>query len=428
MGDNARFKAFSLLDDIITNGKYANLTLKSSLGGFDERDRAFICALVYGTLDKLIALDYVILLFAKGRIQPKIRNILRLGAYQIIYMDRVPDSAAVNTSVELAQSVGKGMLKGYINGVLRSISRGKSNIKYPQEPVKRIAYKYSYPEFIVRELISELGEKEAESFCAYEGEHKTVLRVDRSKALTEDIRQKLGGEKSRFFDDCFYLPGEPSMLENGICSVQGEASMAAVRALDPQKGEKILDACAAPGGKTVYIASLMQNGSVTALEKYAHRTELIKKNAERCGYAYMIEAVCADAAEIKLTEEYDRVLADVPCSGLGVLEQKPEIKNTITADALKEIEDIQSKILDNISRYVKKGGVLVYSTCTVRKRENIMQVEKFLKNNADFSLDSLENVFGGIWGDEHDMSKGYIALYPHKDRTDGFFIARMKRN
>ncbi len=428
MGDKVRIRAFELLDGIITDGKYANLALKGSLAGFDERDRAFICALVYGTLDKMIALDYIISLYAKGRIQPKIRNILRLGAYQIMYMDRVPDSAAVNTSVDIAQSVGKGMLKGYINGVLRSISRDKENIKYPQENVKRIAYKYSYPEFIVRELIGEIGEKETEAFCAFEGEHRTVLRVDRSKADIETVRRKLGGEKSRFFDDCFYISGEPSMLENGICSVQGEASMAAVRALAPQKGEKILDACAAPGGKTVYIASLMQSGKITALEKYAHRTELIRKNAERCGYAYMIEAVNADAATAELAQKYDRVLVDAPCSGLGVLEQKPEIKNTLTADALKEIEITQAKILVNAAQYVKKGGILVYSTCTVRQNENLRQVEKFLKSFPEFSFDPLDGVFGEAFSAEHDLKKGYIALYPHKDNTDGFFIARMKRN
>ena len=258
--DKARLQAFYLLDDIIQNKKYANLTLKNSLKDFDARDKAFICALVYGTLDKLINLDYVISLFAKGKINSKVKNILRLGVYQLLYMSKVPDNAAVSTSVDIAKKIGKGMLKGYINGVLRNISRNKEEIKYPENKIEYLSKKYSYPEFFVKELIDDIGFKEAEMFLSYEEEHRTCVRVDKNKADINKIKEELKGSESLYFDDCFYISGEPKYLNNGICSVQSEASMAAVKALQIKKGDTVLDCCAAPGGKTVYIASLLKEG------------------------------------------------------------------------------------------------------------------------------------------------------------------------
>ncbi|MBR2860783.1 MAG: 16S rRNA (cytosine(967)-C(5))-methyltransferase RsmB [Clostridia bacterium] len=428
MIDLARKQAFLLLDDIISNKKYANLTLKNGLNGFDERDRAFICNLVYGTLDKMISLDYVISLFAKGRIQPKIKNVLRLGAYQILFLERVPDSAAVNTSVELAQSIGKGALKGYVNGVLRSISKNKENIPYPKDNVQRISYKYSYPEFLVRELISELGDKEAESFCGHVEDHKTCLRVDENKASVSQIKEQLNAQSGVYFDNCIYVSGEPALLENGVCSVQGEASVAVVNALKLEENDTLLDCCAAPGGKTVYAATKLKSGKILALDKHEHRVELIKKNAQRCGYEHIITALSADMAKNNSFEAFDKVLVDAPCSGLGVIGQKPEIKNTCTPEGFAELEKIQKTILQNASAFVKRGGTLVYSTCTVRNKENIDNVTYFLENNPEFSLDSLEGCFGESFEKNRDLSKGYVQLYPHKDKIDGFFIARMKRN
>lgn len=426
--DKARRQAFLLLDDVIQNKKYANLTLKNSLDGFDSRDRAFISALVYGTLDKLISIDYIISLYAKGKIQTKVRNLIRMGVYQIVYMDKVPDSAAVSTTVELAQRIGKGMLKGYINGVLRTVSREKNNIKYPQEPEKYIAAKYSYPEFFVKELIEEWGKDEAEAFCKFDEAHRTSLRVDRSKADPKEIKAQLQGEDSLFFDDCFYITGEPRMLENGVCSVQSEASMAAVRALAPEKNERILDACAAPGGKTVYAASLMQEGEIVALDKHLNRVKLIESNVKRCGYEKIVSAMQADMTEKQDLGTFDRILVDAPCSGMGVLGQKPEIKNTVTPEGFWEIEEIQRKILFSACDMLKKGGVLVYSTCTVRKQENIKVIQDFLKARPDFRLSSLKGLLGENLEKICDVEKGYVELYPHKHGTDGFFIARLEKN
>ena len=425
--DKVRLKAFLLLDDIIQNKKYANLTLKHAINEFDQRDKAFIVALVYGVLDKLITIDYIISLFAKGKIQPKIKNMLRMGVYQIVFMDKVPDSAAVSTSVDIAQKVGKGMLKGYINGVLRNISRNKENIEYPKDKIKYISVKYSFPEFFVKELSEEIGISECEKFCAFEDNHNTCIRVDENKADIKEIKQKLNGQNSFYFDNCFYIDGEPEMLNEGVCSVQSEASIAVVNALGLSENDTLLDCCAAPGGKTVYAATKIKTGKITALDIHPHRVELIKNNAKRCSYENIIEAKQADMTKEQNLGTFDKVLVDALCSGLGVLGQKPEIKNTITPDGIKEIESIQKLILNNASKHVKKGGILVYSTCTVRKKENIDLVLDFLNNNSEFSLVSLSGLMGENFEQTHDLNKGYVQMYPHIDKTDGFFIARMKR-
>ncbi|MBE7091565.1 MAG: 16S rRNA (cytosine(967)-C(5))-methyltransferase RsmB [Clostridiales bacterium] len=426
--DKARHRAFLLLDDIIQNKKYANLTLKKSILDFEQRDRSFIVALVYGTLDKLITIDYVISLYAKGKIQPKIRNILRMGVFQIMFMDKVPDSAAVSTSVDIAQKVGKGMLKGYINGVLRNISRNKLNIEYPKDKHKFLSSKYSYPEFFVKDLVEELGFEECEKFCSFSDNHRTCIRVDENKANINEIKSKLNGQDSIYFNNCFYIEGEPQMLENGICSVQSEASVAVVKALGLNENDTLLDCCAAPGGKTVYAATFLKNGKIMAFDKHAHRVELIKNNAKRCGYSHIIDSKQADMTVMDNYGVYDKVLVDAVCSGLGVVGQKPEIKNTVTPEGLREIEKIQAKILENASKCVKNGGVLVYSTCTVRKKENIDIINNFLKNNKDFVLSSMEGLMGEKFERNHDLKKGYIQLYPHTDKTDGFFIARMLKS
>lgn len=418
-----------LLDEITSKHKYSNLTVKYGLDGFDARDRAFITALVYGTLDKMIHLDYVLSLYAKGRLQPKIRNLLRLGAYQILYMDRIPDSAAVDSSVTLAETIGKGPLKGYINGVLRTVSREKENIPYPEETAARISVQYSYPEFLVREMILEHGAARTEEMCAFEGEHRTCLRVNTEKIGISEFKEKLAlpWKNGKYFDDCVYIEGEPCFLEEGLCCVQGEASMAVVRALAPQRGERILDCCAAPGGKTVYIAQRMQQGSIVALDKHEHRVKLIESNVQRCGVADRVEARVADMTQEQHLGSFDRVLADVPCSGLGVVEQKPEIKNTVTPQNLAELEKVQTQILENASRCVRPGGILVYSTCTVRKAENEEIIKRFLAAHPEFILDSLKGDLGEKLEQGRKAEHGFLQFYPERDGIDGFFIARMKR-
>ena len=425
MIDKARKKAFVLLTEVLEEGKFSNLALKKGLEGFSQIDKSFITALVYGTIDKIINIDYVISLYARGKVNAKVKNILRLGAFQVLYMDKVPDSAAVNTSVELAKDIGKGMLSGFINGVLRNVSRNKQNIPYPKEDVKRISVKYSYPEFLVAEMIAARGVEATELACKYEGEHKTCLRF-LSKEKMQEFCAKNESMPARYFDECAYISGEAKI--SAEVSVQSESSLAAVKALSVKQNENVLDCCAAPGGKTVCIAQALNgNGKVKALDKYPHRVELIKNNAKRCNVADTVEAFCADMTSENDLGLFDKVLVDAPCSGLGVVDQKPEIKLNITPEALKEIEQTQIKILQNASKHVKSGGVLVYSTCTVRDQENIDIVKQFLQKNKDFYLDDMTNLFGTKFEQGRQVEKGFVQLYPEKDLIDGFFISRMKR-
>lgn len=203
--------------------------------------------------------------------------------------------------------------------------------------------------------------------------------------------------------------------------------MAVVRALAPQRGERILDCCAAPGGKTVYIAQRMQQGSIVALDKHEHRVKLIESNVQRCGVADRVEARVADMTQEQYLGSFDRVLADVPCSGLGVVEQKPEIKNTVTPQNLAELEKVQAQILENASRCVRPGGILVYSTCTVRKAENEEIIKRFLAAHPEFILDSLKGDLGEKLEQGRKAEHGFLQFYPERDGIDGFFIARMKR-
>lgn len=424
--DKARKKAFLLLEEILRDSKYSNLALKNGLDGFDERDRAFICALVYGTLDKLINLDYIISLYARGRIQPKIRNILRISIYQIMYMERVPDFSAVKCGVDLCENIGKGMLKGYVNGVLRSVAKNKDNIEYPKDRVGYISKKYSYPEFLVKEFILERGDTAAERFCAFDGEHETSVRVSGDDFAKTMVRHH--GRHALYFDNFFYTKDMNGLTEDKACFIQSEASYAACLALSAKENDRILDACAAPGGKTVCLASIIKSGEIIACDKHPHRVELIKKNVQRAGAENTVKAVCADWTRDNDLGEFDRVLVDAPCSGLGVLGKKPEIKNTVSERGFKELENMQFSILSNAAKHLKRGGILVYSTCTVRNGENIGIVEKFLKENADFSLDSLSGLLGEKFENGKELKKGFLQLYPEIDLTDGFFIARMKKN
>lgn len=425
MIDKPRKKAYALLTQVLEEKKFSNLALKKGLDGFSELDKAFITALVYGTIDKIINIDYIISLYARGRVQPKVQNILRLGAYQLLFMEKVPVSAAVNTSVELAKDIGKGMLSGFINGVLRNIARNIGQFPLPEDEVKCLSVKYSYPEFLVKEMLKNRGKEATEKALVYNGEHLTCLRF-LSKKEKDIFAKNNDCENAKYFDECAYVKGEIKLTKS-VC-VQSESSLAAVKALDINEGETVLDCCAAPGGKTVCIAQLLKNtGKVVALDKYPHRVELIKSNAKRCGVDSFVDARCADMTSCNNLGQFDKVLVDAPCSGLGVAEQKPEIKLNVTIDGLKELEQTQKTILQNASRLVKPGGVLVYSTCTIRKEENIDVIKQFLEKNKDFYLDDMTGLFGERFEKERNVKCGFLQLYPETDLIDGFFISRMKR-
>ncbi len=416
--DAVRETALKTLYETDINGAYSNIALKNALAGenFSDRDRAFVTSLVYGVIDKEITLDHVIGQYSKiklKKLSPYILLILRMGIYQILFMDKIPDSAAVNESVTLAKRYGHKASAGYVNGVLRSVIRG--GIEYPKDKNRYLEIRYSYPEWIVKKWVSDFGYEFTESLMkAFERPARLTLRPNTLKTNAPQLCRLLAEYGAEESDGAVMCRGfdiaKNDLYKNGYFSVQDKAAQDAVKVLAPKRGYKVIDMCAAPGGKTAHMAEMMGNdGEILAFDIYPHKAELIDKNAARLGIDIIKTEVC-DAAEHdpRLDGSADRVLCDVPCSGLGIIGRKPEIKRARHED-LPELYKIQRRVLDNGAAYVKPGGTLVYSTCTIDRRENEGRISEFLAENGGF---------------EKEYEKTY---YPHIDNTDGFYICGLKR-
>lgn len=446
--DKARETALKALYETEVKGAYSNLALKKLLTDkqFDSRDRAFITELVYGTVTRKLTLDWIISRFSKVQLKKLshwVLQILRMGTYQIIFLDRVPSSAACNTSVDLAKKYA-GQSAGFVNAVLRSVARSKD--KFSLEDIdasciaEKLSIKYSFPGYLVEEWIEAFGEVFTEALLASLLERPEFsVRVNTLKttreALIEELRcNGIGTAPGRFLEEALYLENvsDVSRLDafiEGKMIVQDESSMLVTKVLDPKPGEKILDVCAAPGGKTTHIGQVMENrGHIDAWDIHEHKIALINENAKRLGID-IIKASQRDALMFyeEATDVYDRVLVDAPCSGTGIIRRKPDIKWKRKKDDFGNLVEIQKKILYNSSRYVKPGGILVYSTCSIDARENEQIISAFLSENRDFSSESLENCLPQALKDKEEINGGILKLYPHIDRTDGFFIARMRR-
>jgi len=440
----ARETALEILKEVNQDGKYANISLKENLRGrsLTGRDAAFVTQLVYGTLEKQIAIDYFLKKFATfKRVNPWIINILRLGAYQILYLDRVPDSAACNEAVKLCKKHGLFALQGFVNGILRNVSRSKEKLLSDITSLpsaERLSLRYSYPLWLAKKWIRDYGEQTAEAIMtAPDNDSLVSIRANLIKTTIDSLREQLtqsgiNAEEGVHFEDALRVSGmgdveDNALYRDGWFAVQGESSMLAVRVTDPQPGESILDACSSPGGKAVYMAQLMNNkGRITAWDIHPHRVELIEWNKIRMG-ASIVKPVQSDASvhHSELKEAFDRILIDAPCSGLGVIHKKPDIKNRIAPEMLAYLPELQYRILEACSSYVKAGGVLVYSTCTINPAENNELVIKFLENHPDFALDDPSPFMPVSMKDA--VKNGMIQLIPSLHKTDGFFIARMRR-
>lgn len=418
---NVREVALKALYEIEYNGAYSNMAVKDALKKNDisDRDKALFTALVYGTVDKKITLDYYIKHFSTiklKKISKYILLILRMGIYQLKFTDKIPVSAAVNESVKLAKRYGHGASAGFVNGVLRNISKS-GDLDYPDDEAEYLAVKYSYPIWLCNRWIEELGYDFAENMMIAFGESKKIaLRANTLKISVEELQKKLlqrgiGAEikGEAVVTDGFDIENS-DLYREGYFTPQDAAAMQAAEILSPMPGERVIDMCSAPGGKTTHIAELMNNkGIISAFDIYVHKTELVRKNAERLGID-IIKTEVKDASEFdaSLSETADRVLCDVPCSGLGIIGRKPDIKHN--GDRTEELLPIQRKILENAAKYVKSGGVIVYSTCTVEKSENEGITGEFLKKHTDF-----EKIYDK-------------TFYPHIDGTDGFYICKMRKN
>lgn len=460
-GTNARHIALRILKEVNQDGKYANISLKENLRGIDlpDRDQAFVTQLVYGTLEKQLTIDYFLSKFAKfKRVNQWIMNILRLGAYQILYLDRVPDSAACNEAVNLCKKYGLFALQGFVNGILRNLSRNKDNLRLPDpalSDVKNLSLVYSYPEWLVEKWIKDYGISTAEDIMRPSTSDDMIsIRCNIMKAAPSELKKLLtspgysdsSSERHDAADrpsgisvtDGYHLPEalrvsgfgdieENRLFSQGYFTVQGEASMLDSHIVDPQPGEAILDACSSPGGKAIHMAELTgYKSDILAWDIHPHRVELIKRNAARMG-AYNVRPEVHDASKTLpgLTGKLDKVLIDAPCSGLGIIHKKPDIKLRIKPDDLKEIIRLQYAILKSCSEYLKPGGVLVYSTCTINPDENERIVGKFLSERPEFHPDDIGPYLPDTL--KRKAAGYYIQLLPSRDNTDGFFIARLRR-
>ena len=442
-GKSPRRLALDILTHTENESGFSNRILDAALERSDlsRQDAGFVTALVYGVLENRIALDYLIACFARrdiGKIDPAVRNILRMGACQMLFMDRVPDAAAVSESVALAKAAHHAYAAGFVNAVLRSLGRSRDRLPWPErgaDAVRYLSVRYSCPEWLVRRWRGDYGEDTADSLlAALSLRAPAVARVNTLRTtateLLETLRaQGVGASLSARLPDSVELEGAAGLrslpaFTQGLFYMQDYASQLCCLAVDAQPGETVFDMCAAPGGKSFTLALRMRgDGRVLSLELHPRRAELIGEGARRLGLAN-IRAMANDSSRPNPElGEADRVLCDVPCSGLGVIRRKPEIryKNPETFDSLP---DLQYSILYEGSRHVRVGGTLVYSTCTLSLKENEDVVRRFIRENPDFSGLLLPTEYFPVQSGHN----WYCTLFPQTDGTDGFFIARFRKD
>lgn len=420
-----------ILLQITRDGEYSHIVLKNVLDQYqylDKKERAFITRVVDGTLERMIELDYIIDQFSKvkvGKMKPVIRTIIRSAVYQLKYMDSVPDSAACNEAVKLAVKKGFGNLKGFVNGVLRSISRNLADISYPSrdEGLLSLSVRYSMPEWILRQWMDEYDEETAcmmaEEFLK---EKPVTVRFDPDKISREELVGILKEEGVCAAEDAAlpcalhlsgldYLMKLPS-FRKGYYQVQDISSMQVAGWADVKAGDYIIDVCAAPGGKAIHLAEALRGtGHVEARDLTDYKVQIMQDNIMRSGLLN-IETVRMDARRLDEASvgKADIVIADLPCSGLGVLGRKPDLKYKMTPEKQKELTALQREILSVVKEYVKSGGRLLYSTCTIHRGENEDNAEWFVQQNPEFSLIREQQ------------------MLPGRDGGDGFYIAVFQRD
>lgn len=427
-----RRMAFEVLKSIDSEGSYSNLELSSRLrsAGFDARDSGFVSALVYGVLERMITLDYILSRYLSKPLQKArsdVRALLRLGAYQIVFMDKVPSSAAVNESVKLAKSVGCSFAAGMINAVLRKVSGDDGSWKSAPWPIR-----YSCPQPLIDLWIDAYGKADAQAMLeASFGGNTTYLRVNTLRTTPEQLIEQLRSEQVEAarvlgMEDALQV-ARSGALENlvayreGLFHVQGLPSQICATLLDARPGMRVADICAAPGGKSFTIAQRMQNrGSIAAFDLYPHRVELIERGARRLGIE-IITASVRDAAEDPAEGMlFDRVLCDVPCSGLGDIASKPEIRYKDTF-ASRELAEVQRRILDQSSKLVAPGGRIVYSTCTLNPNENEAVCSEFLNDHPEFALVPSQSEWA------RRGNNGMLTFMPQDCGGNGFFAAVLEK-
>lgn len=440
--DIAREVALKILYEIDKEKAYSNIALDKELNKsknkLKEKDIGLISEIVYGTTTWKLTIDEIIKKYSKIKLKKYslwILNILRMGIYQIVFLDKIPKSAAVNECVKLCKKYGPKSA-GLVNAILRKVEKTDydefSNI---DNSISRISKLYSMPEWIVEKLLKEYDANITEEICKNSNiKPKISIRVNTLKTTKENLIKKLK-EKDILLEEGslndFIVIERLKNIENlqefkdGLFTIQDESAALPPIILDPKQGDSILDACSAPGGKTTYMAELMKNqGEILAWDLHQHRTKLVDQNAKRLGIK-IIKTEEADSSKIneKLIEKFDKVLLDVPCMGLGVIKRKPDIKWQREEEDIISIDQLQYSMLNTCCKYLKIGGVLVYSTCSILKEENENIIEKFLKNNPDFEIAKYRN---DIQYNKYLVENKYVKILTNS-LNDGFFICKLIR-
>ncbi|PIC65675.1 16S rRNA (cytosine(967)-C(5))-methyltransferase [Sporosarcina sp. P13] len=433
---NVRDAALSILMDIENEQAFSNLLLHKTIELYDlpQKDRALLTELTYGTLQHQMTLDYYLTPFVRGKLQPWVRQLLRMSVYQIIFLTKIPEHAVVNEAVKIANKRGHKGVSSMVNGILRSILReGVPGLDEIEDPITRLSIETSHPEWLIKRWIEQYGMEEATAIAVVNNMPPvTTARINSTKTNRGEViglLKKEGVLASPGNLTAHSIQVESGSLasteayKQGLLTVQDESSMLPALALQVEPGMKVLDMCAAPGGKTTHIAERMKNdGEIQAHDLHPHKLRLIEQNAQRLGLT-SIHTTSGDSRELLKTYEpqsFDRVLVDAPCSGLGVIRRKPEIKYKKTVQDIKNLSVIQKDLLTVGSQLVKKDGLLVYSTCTIERTENQEIVEWFLQQHGEFELVPLQII-------DQVHPSDYVQILPHQYESDGFFVAALRR-
>lgn len=437
---SARETALRVLVSCRTNGAWADAALKAQMNrdGLSGADAALCSRIVYGVIQNRMLLDFYIGAYCSQKpdhLQVPLLDILRIGAYQILFLNKIPDSAAVNESVNLTRMVKRGQAAGLVNAVLRKISKNKENLPAipDRDAEKYLSIRYSHPKWLVKRLMSILGREETEAFLAANNEIAPMtvqinpLKTKEEKLIATLEASGVSVKVHPWVPNCLELSGTGDLtslqaFRNGEFLVQDPAARLVSLIAKIQPGQKVLDVCAAPGGKSFSAAFAMKDeGHIQACDLHENKLIRIRESAERLGI-HCIETAAADGRKQRpeWIGAFDTVLVDAPCSGLGIIRKKPDTRYK-KADDLFALPVIQTEILENAATYVRPGGTLVYSTCTILPEENDQVVTAFLTEHPEFFLDAFE------LPQPVGKTNGQLTLWPHRHGTDGFYICRMKR-